>query len=104
MEKVFSKYLRDEKGQPFGFVAVDQFGCFGFSLCCPRDRFNKKLARQIALGRLAKNRKAPQIKHPMRGPKEAAAFRAVTDLRVSVADWLARQPSEREGEKGGAMK
>jgi hypothetical protein len=108
MEKVFSKYLRDEKGQPFGFVAVDQEGFYGASLCCPRDKFRKELARTIALGRLAKKKtQIPDLLGRITAAyrkRELAATRGLLDLwNYSVVPWLKSRP-QLEGEKGGAMK
>jgi hypothetical protein len=57
----FIRYLRDEDGRPFGCVVailVDlniSIPLWGASLCNPRDRFVRKRAREIAIGRAWKN-------------------------------------------------
>ena len=97
MEKVFSKYLRDEKGQPFGFVALDPEGFYGSSLCCPRDKFRKELARTIALGRLGKKKNQisdllGRLTAPYR-KRERAAATGILDLwNYSVVPWLKSRP------------
>ena len=49
-------YLRDSKGQPVGCVAIkvvsDKLVTYQMSVLNPADRFNRAVARQLALGRL----------------------------------------------------
>jgi len=48
------QYIRDEKNQPFGVVValvVDGEVRLGVSVCNKKDKFNKKLALEIAVGR-----------------------------------------------------
>ena len=47
---MFKQYLRYATGQPFGLVLVENNN-FGYSLCCERDRFNKKRGEMIAKNR-----------------------------------------------------
>jgi lipoate-protein ligase A len=47
------RYLKDEKGKMFGTVIIDGDNV-GWSLCNPKDRFDKKLGKRIALNRLEK--------------------------------------------------
>ena len=48
-------FLRDSKGQPVGCIALDigdfGTGTYGLSVLNPKDKFNRKLAREIAMGR-----------------------------------------------------
>ena len=44
------RYLREGRA-PYGVVVVADADVFGWSLCCPRDRFRRTLGRQIALQR-----------------------------------------------------
>lgn len=44
------KYVRDFERRPFACVVATENG-IGYSVCHDRDRFNKKLAREIAIGR-----------------------------------------------------
>jgi hypothetical protein len=112
MDKVFTRYLRDVDGNPFGFVVLDPGGFYGSSLCCPRDKFRKELARTIALGRLAKKKNhiadlLGRITAPYRKREQAAAT-AILDLwNYSLVPWLEKQIPDhmkKEGPKGGAMK
>ena len=47
---MFKQYLRYANGQPFGVVVLDGTN-FGWSLCNPVDRFDKKKALLAAEGR-----------------------------------------------------
>jgi hypothetical protein len=49
--KYLVHYLRDCNRVPFGCIVATSPENIGVSVCCPKDRFNKKMARQIALGR-----------------------------------------------------
>lgn len=51
-EKVF--YVRDERGAPMACVAFNK-GCVAAAILHPNDKFDRKMARKIALGRLRKN-------------------------------------------------
>jgi hypothetical protein len=49
------RYVRDNKGNPRGVVAVNTInGEIGWSFCCKTDRFVKSIARKIALDRMGK--------------------------------------------------
>ena len=50
-------YLRDSSGQPVGCVAIkvsqsQRLATYQFSVLNPADRFNRAVARQLALGRM----------------------------------------------------
>lgn len=45
------KYLRNENRIPYGCVVAVGPGMVGYSVCNPKDKFNKELGRQIAIGR-----------------------------------------------------
>jgi hypothetical protein len=50
------RYVRDNKGNPRGVVAVDTITKeIGWSFCCKTDRFVKSIARKIALDRIGKD-------------------------------------------------
>jgi hypothetical protein len=49
--KYLVHYLRDSDRVPFGCIVATSPENIGVSVCCPKDKFNKKMARQIALGR-----------------------------------------------------
>lgn len=44
-------YLRDEYRNPFGCIVMIDKENIGVSICNPKDRFVKKFARNIAIGR-----------------------------------------------------
>lgn len=47
------RYKRDRKGRPIGVVAVDRETMdYGWSLCHKADKWDRELARTIAIGRL----------------------------------------------------
>ncbi len=51
-------FLRDEKGAPVGCVAITlekDYAFFQVSTLNPADRFDRKLARQLAIGRTVEN-------------------------------------------------
>jgi hypothetical protein len=50
-EKILVSYLRHKNGERFGVVVAIDRGRLGWSLCCPKDRFNKELGLKIAIGR-----------------------------------------------------
>lgn len=45
------KYIREENGQPRGVVVALGRDKVGWSVCNPRDQFDKQLGRKIAVGR-----------------------------------------------------
>ncbi len=45
------KYLRNKDNKPVGCVIVTDSAKVGWSLCCEKDTFTKKMAKTIALGR-----------------------------------------------------
>ncbi len=49
--KYLVHYLRDCNRVPFGCIVATSPENIGVSVCCPKDKFNKKIAKQIALGR-----------------------------------------------------
>ena len=49
--KYLVHYLRTFDRVPFGCIVATSSENIGVSVCCPKDKFNKKMARQIALGR-----------------------------------------------------
>lgn len=49
--KYLVHYLRTFDRVPFGCIVATSPENIGISVCCPKDKFNKKMARQIALGR-----------------------------------------------------
>lgn len=60
-------YLRDSNGHPVGCVAISlnkalgkQTVTYSVSALHPNDRFNRSLAREIALGRLVSSTNPPQ--------------------------------------------
>ena len=55
------KYLREEtndgtKGKPFGVVVAIDKETIGYSICNPKDRWNKKRGIEIAVGRAMKSK------------------------------------------------
>lgn len=56
MTKQLIEYVRNEESQPIGVVIAekvsDESFNIGWSLCCKKDKFDKKMAFKIALGRL----------------------------------------------------
>lgn len=57
------EYVRDDKGRPIGCVAAVDKDRLGYSICHTKDRFNKKLGRDIAIERAKKGRKNLDPKH-----------------------------------------
>jgi hypothetical protein len=54
MKPFVKRYIRDEKNNPRGVVVFVKDGdkeLFGYSLCNPSDKFDKKLGTTIALAR-----------------------------------------------------
>lgn len=51
VSKYLVYYLRDWKRVPFGCIVATSPENIGVSICCPKDHFNKRRARDIALGR-----------------------------------------------------
>lgn len=45
------RYAKDKNGKPIGCVYAQNAAMIGWSLCCKRDIFSKKMARTIASGR-----------------------------------------------------
>jgi hypothetical protein len=45
------KYLRDENRKPYGCIVAVGPGMVGYSVCNPKDTFNKELGCMIAAGR-----------------------------------------------------
>lgn len=101
MDKVFTRYLRED-GKPYGFIAVDQEGHYGLSLCSPKDTFRKDLARRIALGRLAKKRATVDGVAAWTFPeyciKERSAVEALLSVWGSMKEWLQKKGVE-DGDK-----
>lgn len=60
MNDLIIQYVRDWKNNPVGCVAHIGFESghhvLGYSLCHPRDSFDKELAKKIAIGRASKRR------------------------------------------------
>ena len=55
IENPIYQYVRDENNRPIGVVAGAFHGLMpllGYSLCGPRDRWDRNLGKRIALGRL----------------------------------------------------
>lgn len=77
-------YVRDANRNPWACIVVDEFG-YGYFIGHPRYQFNKKVAREIAEGRLNRIRKGrlqPMSREEMmsRVPKTYhAAFNQVLD-------------------------
>lgn len=68
MKTTIKRYIRDESNNPHGVVVAIKAGnkiLYGYSLCNPRDRFNKKLGTAIALAR-ATSPKESEPKVPYR--------------------------------------
>ena len=54
MKEVIKEYIRDEARNPVGVVVAVRDGSsvtYGYSLCSPRDNFNKYLGQTIAVQR-----------------------------------------------------
>jgi hypothetical protein len=58
------KYVRNEDGHPVGCVVATGPGQIGWSACHPNDRFNKELARRIAIGRAQAGSGTPELAVP----------------------------------------
>jgi hypothetical protein len=86
--KIF--YLRDNGNNPFACIAVEADDATlrtSFSLCHRRDRFNKDLARKIALGRLNDRKNA--VVAPIFGAVDT------DNLRAMAFKLLSKQPCDR---------
>jgi len=58
---ILVQYLRDPVTDlPFGCIAATSPKNIGVSLCNPKDQWNKKLARTIAIGRARKGNFSPE--------------------------------------------
>lgn len=61
---MIKKYIRDEKRNPHGVVVCvkqeDGKELFGYSLCNPLDKFDKKLGTAIALARATNPKLKPE--------------------------------------------
>ena len=101
----FIRYMRDEDGRPFGCVVavVDlpawkvTLPIWGASLCNPRDRFSRKRARDIALGRAFKLRgdRLSVFRSSLPQSREIALENAVRLIEADIGGrdrWLAEHP------------
>ena len=55
MDNLRYMYIRDENRNPFGVVVTRKVGNqleYNYSVCNPKDKFSKEIAKKIALGRL----------------------------------------------------
>lgn len=84
-------YLRDLKGQPVGCLAIapicsdGQFGhkvSYHLSVLNPTDKFDRKIAREIATGRLDKN---PEC-HTVPVPENADMHMITRSVMVDIMD------------------
>jgi hypothetical protein len=85
-KNLFIKYLRvttiHGDTHPVGVVIAQSPSNIGWSLCAVNDHFSYKLARTIAMGRLAK--------HPKKlPPQEMILF--ITDTMPEIEHWYADQ-------------
>lgn len=64
VRRAYIKYLRDGKNVPYGVVVAWNDGGIGWSLCNPKDTFNKKRALEIAFGRADHQERASFVKGP----------------------------------------
>lgn len=64
------QYVRNKKRVPYGvLVAVKDNDCgyrFGYSLCKKVDRFSKKMALKVALGRAGVESNLPTLPHDIK--------------------------------------
>ena len=49
------KYVRDEEGTPFGVVVAVDKESIGFSICHPKDKWNRGIGKLIARNRALKH-------------------------------------------------
>jgi hypothetical protein len=70
METKLIKYIRNEKGEPRGVVMAIRQGnevFYGYSLCNPKDRWNRKMGLKIAEARaIAGSYELPKIKKSLK--------------------------------------
>lgn len=57
------KYVRDEDRNPVGCIVSLDKNLLGWSLCSPQDKFSKKIAKKIAIGRALKSTKIGVVKN-----------------------------------------
>lgn len=50
-QKVLVHYLRNSRRIPFGCIVATSPENIGVSICCKKDHFNKRMAKEIAIGR-----------------------------------------------------
>ena len=65
MKNTLKLYIRDENRNPHGVVVFiktekDQCDLYGYSLCSPKDKFDKKLGTAIALARATNKELKPE--------------------------------------------
>lgn len=53
------KYIRDDNYKPIGVIVAIDAENVGYAFCNPRDRWNKGLAKEIAIGRALSGSKPP---------------------------------------------
>lgn len=59
------RYLRNKENVPYGVLIALSASEIGWAFCNPKDQFNKKLGKEIALQRLLSGKlKEPKIYHP----------------------------------------
>lgn len=81
MQTVIKQYIRDEKKNPRGVaVAVRENDevFYGFSLCNPKDKYNKDQGLKIALARAL----APNYLLPQSGETSDAVLKAYDELQA----------------------
>lgn len=100
-------YLRDEKNFPIGCIAMDlDFGTisYGLSVLNPVDKFNRRLAKTIATGRMKFNEKPTMhfggkvsMHMVTKSVMESISRDATSPARARKAarNWLRRMPEQK---------
>ena len=55
MQYPLFRYIRDKNKQPYGVVVIDKDERLGWSICSPRDVWNRNGSKSIALDRMMKH-------------------------------------------------
>lgn len=104
MEKILVSYLRDSRNVPFGCVVGDKFGRVGVSICNPKDRFNKRMAKAYAAENRKVNQPAPMPRRKIDGVElTTLVSRAIQRMEGRIQKYYGKSQNEISGNLEGRL-